>query len=174
MTEEWRPIVGFDGYSVSDHGRVRSERRFVAHKGSGGGLWVRERILKPRLNRAYWVVNLCKSGSYSTRTVATLVAAAFIGPRPAGLEVCHNDGNGQNNRSGNLRYDTHKANMADKARHGTLGRGETIGTALLSDEAVRFIRANKVLLQEELAELFNVSQPTISMAKNRKSWGHLA
>lgn len=54
-----------------------------------------------------------------TVAVHVLVAAAFHGPRPEGLEVCHNDGNPQNNVASNLRYDTMSGNMLDRVKHGT-------------------------------------------------------
>lgn len=40
-----------------------------------------------------------------------------MGPCPDGLEVCHYDGNGENNRLDNLRYDTRAANHKDAKRH---------------------------------------------------------
>lgn len=44
---------------------------------------------------------------------------AFVGPCPDGMEVCHNDGNPENNRVENLRYGTRSDNMRDKRKHGT-------------------------------------------------------
>lgn len=51
--------------------------------------------------------------------VHQLVALAFIGPRPDGMDVCHNNGDGQDNRPGNLRYDTRTSNNRDTVAHGT-------------------------------------------------------
>lgn len=45
--------------------------------------------------------------------VHTLVAAAFIGPKPEGKEVDHIDKNKENNYYKNLRYVTRKENMAN-------------------------------------------------------------
>lgn len=53
-----------------------------------------------------------------TVTVHGLVAEVFIGPRPEGLDVCHNDGDKSNNRASNLRYDTHSENQKDEVRAG--------------------------------------------------------
>ena len=52
------------------------------------------------------------------RPVHQLVAEAFIGPRPPGLHVCHNDGDPANNQPSNLRYDTPSENSYDTVRHG--------------------------------------------------------
>ena len=51
-----------------------------------------------------------------------LVALAWIGPQPEGMEVCHNDGDSSNSHVDNLRWDTHRENMLDGVRHGTVGR----------------------------------------------------
>lgn len=47
------------------------------------------------------------------------VASAFLGPAPAGTEVCHNNGLRTDNRVSNLRYDTHGNNQRDQRLHGT-------------------------------------------------------
>lgn len=53
------------------------------------------------------------------RLVHQVVAEAFHGPRPAGMETRHRDGDVLNNRSDNLVYGTHGDNMDDAVRHGT-------------------------------------------------------
>jgi hypothetical protein len=60
-----------------------------------------------------------RSGRYRMAKVHQLVMEAFVGHRPIGMEVCHNDGNNGNNRWTNLRYDTRAANERDKKKHGT-------------------------------------------------------
>jgi HNH endonuclease len=47
------------------------------------------------------------------------VLMAFVGPRPEGLDACHNDGHPQNNHVTNLRWDTRLANNRDILKHGT-------------------------------------------------------
>lgn len=47
------------------------------------------------------------------------VLLAWIGPRPDGMEACHNDGNHKNNTVENLRWDTRSANRLDAIKHGT-------------------------------------------------------
>lgn len=46
-----------------------------------------------------------------TYKVATLVAEAFLGPRPKGLDVSHEDEDGLNNIASNLAYRTRKYNL---------------------------------------------------------------
>lgn len=104
----WRPIAGWDGYQVSSDGRVRSNKR--------GGEW---RILKPTLVGGYEEVRLFNGRRIRARKVHLLVADAFLGPRPPGLETRHMDGNSRNNAATNLRYGTRSQNRRDRIAHGT-------------------------------------------------------
>lgn len=54
-----------------------------------------------------------------TVTVASLVCAAFHGPRLSGLMVRHLDGNSLNDHADNLAWGTAAENSADAIRHGT-------------------------------------------------------
>lgn len=109
--EEWRPVLGWEGlYEVSNHARIRSLRR----KG------VRGQVLKPQTNRGgYQTVNLYdRPYHFKCRTVHSVVAEAFIGPRPTGHHVRHLDGDQTNNLPGNLAYGTPRENNLDVVRHG--------------------------------------------------------
>lgn len=115
--EEWRSVVGHEGsYEVSSLGRVRSLDRMVpsAH---GSERIARGRVLKPgQVRGRHQYVNLGKGNS---QYVHALVASAFLGAKPVGLEICHNDGDATNNSVENLRYDTHQGNYMDMFVHGT-------------------------------------------------------
>lgn len=139
LHENWRPVVGFPQYAVSDQGRVRSwtER--------GGGKLLAQRARRNHLGKITdYQVSLGRGG-YSKR-IHRLVLEAFIGPCPGGMEACHNDGDPANNRLGNLRWDTHKSNMSDAISHGTHRNppthyGEKHPNARLTDQQVEEIRA---------------------------------
>ncbi|TMZ72777.1 hypothetical protein EMG21_26050 [Klebsiella pneumoniae] len=115
MEIEWRDIPGYEGlYQVSNTGEFR---RVWANKTTPKAL---------HTDRAgYKRAKLYKNGKARTVLVAVAVAEAFIGPRPDGMEVCHNDGNNQNNHVNNLRYDTPLNNRRDKKKHGTAGNQYT-------------------------------------------------
>lgn len=119
MSEQWRPVVGYEGYyEVSDLGRVRSLERVILR--STAPQTVHQRILKRRVaHDGYLTASLWRGGHGWTVDVHTLVAAAFLGPRPDGLQVCHWDGDASNAALSNLRYDTPSANIYDRVRHGT-------------------------------------------------------
>jgi hypothetical protein len=108
--EEWRTVPGFPDYAVSDHGRVASR------KGK------RPRILRPYLNGRdnypYPTVTLHGADARQLRTVHSLVAEAFIGPRPDGLEVRHLNGDPLDARLSNIAYGTRVQNMQDRLAHG--------------------------------------------------------
>lgn len=63
-------------------------------------------------------VHLYRGGRVSRYLAHYLVALAFIGPRPAGHDVCHRDDDKRNNHHSNLRYDTKAENMMDRVRNG--------------------------------------------------------
>ena len=117
--EQWRDIPGHPGHQVSNHGRVRSLDRTIT-RSDGQARRLKGRAMRATLNQhGYPFVDLRNQGKRRVRKVHSLVAEAFIGPRPDSMDVCHNDGNPANNHVDNLRYGTHSENMLDKVRHGT-------------------------------------------------------
>jgi hypothetical protein len=113
----WAAVPGWEGeYEVSDLGLVRSVDRVTTH-----GRRIKGQILAQSGRRGpYPVVGLYRGGKrVESRTVHSVVAEAFLGPCPPGLEVLHRDGNGMNNAVGNLSYGTRGENMLDRVRHGT-------------------------------------------------------
>ena len=117
--ERWLPVDGYEGfYEVSSLGRVRSVPRRVSNGMRGG------RILRTATGRhGHLHLGLSRENRVRTFTVHVLVARAFLGPRPAGMEIRHLDGDAGNNVPENLRYGTHGENEADKVRHGTHRNG---------------------------------------------------
>nr|WP_231994040.1 NUMOD4 domain-containing protein [Pseudomonas syringae] len=101
--EVWRDVDDWPGYEVSDQGRVRRGARLKA---------------PDQDRKGYLRVKLWKNGKSKNRLIHGLVAAAFIGPRPAGCICRHADGDNQNNCYVNLSYGTPTENEADKIAHG--------------------------------------------------------
>lgn len=89
--EEWRPVAGFEGlYQVSNQARVqRVGKAAVKGQGQGGGARIGRILKQHTINGGYGVVQLWRDGSPKTCLVHVLVAAAFLGPAPAGHEVNH-------------------------------------------------------------------------------------
>jgi hypothetical protein len=178
MQEVWLPVVGWEGsYEVSDLGRVKGLDRFVAHS-RWGRQRVRGRILKLTLNGdGYRVVALYKNKLGPVRPVHQLVAEAFIGPCPEGLQVLHGSKDRADNRACNLSYGTAKDNAADRFRDGTTARGERNGLAKLTEAQVRYIRRQLVNAPygtaSRLAREFGVGPDLISLIKAGKAWAWL-
>ncbi|MFV8232317.1 NUMOD4 motif-containing HNH endonuclease [Mycolicibacterium fortuitum] len=117
--EQWRPVVGYEGaYEVSDQGRVRSlDRTIVEHSGKSRRL--RGRVLTLMQNGHRDNRPQVSLGFGVHRMVHHLVAESFLGPRPGGVDICHNNGDPTDNRLENLRYDTRSGNNLDQVAHGT-------------------------------------------------------
>lgn len=119
--EQWRPILGWEGYyEASNLGNLRSVERVVEDT-LGRRNRLRSRPMKPHVNRnnGRRMITLQGKGRLEKRTVSSVVLEAFQGPRPAGMQCCHSDGNALNDRIENLRWDSHAENERDKVRHGT-------------------------------------------------------
>jgi len=104
--EEWRPAVGWERmYRASNMGRV-----YTLHE--------KGRIATGMLVRGnYRVLKACDRERRANLMVHRMVLTAFRGPCPEGMEGCHNNGNSQDNRLSNLRWDTRLSNCADKRIH---------------------------------------------------------
>lgn len=176
--EKWLPVVGYEGaYEVSNLGGVRSLDRTVWQPNRGKNIRLKGRVLKPALNNhGYPFVQLC-SGSRDAQKQAYvhhLVAAAFIGPRPVGHEVCHRDNDPGNPAEINLRYDTHQGNHLDRIEHGTHTRGEDNGGAKLTAAKVLEIRSKMGSTSyNQIAKLFGVSAALVGMIDRRERWAWL-
>lgn len=158
MTQEiWKPIPGFEGYKVSNTGKVLSDRGLSP------------RILKPGVKngRPYLCVNLRKNKKTFNIMVHQLVLLAFVGPRPDDMVSCHNDDNPQHNHIDNLRYDTQSANLADACKNGARS---------LSPKNVRYIRMmaqSKKKSARELSNELDVSVGIIFSVITGRAYNHI-
>jgi len=176
VSEEWRPVRGYDGfYEVSSLGRVRSvDRVFIRADGQRQGRRGRVLVQTP-LGRGYPSVQL-RLGV--RRAVHVLVCQAFHGPRPSSRhEVAHYDGDKHNNAATNLRWATKRENHADSVRleavRITPGEGgERNGRARLTWPSVDEIRRRAAAgeTQASLAAAFGVGKSQVHNIVARKSW----
>ena len=88
--EIWAPVVGYEGrYEVSSFGNVRSIAR-ACLVGYGAKRNLRPRILRATPDtKGYRSVSLSKDGKVSTKRICSLVAEAFLGPKPEGTILAH-------------------------------------------------------------------------------------
>lgn len=182
--ESWRAVLGYEGlYEVSSLGSVRrvaGEVQVATRWGGVASKSVPSRVLAQTPDNGKHcygrlTVKLSANGVARTRLVHQLVAEAFIGPRPDGMEVAHGDGNTQNNTAANLRYATPAENTADKLRHGTVLQGSAVATSKLTGEQARQIikrRASGERVQS-VADAFGISIAQVSRIASGKRWGHI-
>ena len=118
-----------------------------------------------------------KNGQRVMRSVHRLVAEAFIGPCPEGLEVNHKNGQKQDNRPENLEYVTTAENLSHARTTGLIdNRGCRNHFAKLTEVQVREIRRQFDLFDfhaESLAEQYNVDAATIRRIWRGATWKHL-
>jgi len=110
---EFRPIPGFDGYAASSEGDIWKAQ---TRNREPTGKWLK---LATHRNERYLCVSMNKNGDRSQRAaqpVHRMVAAAFHGARPDGLEIRHWDDDPDNNTPGNLLYGTREDQLADRRR----------------------------------------------------------
>lgn len=167
---EWRPVPQFEGYFASEDGKIASTRQ-------GSTRTLRYVVMA----NGYCVVALRKCGKTYRKLVHRIVLEAFKGTCPNGMECCHGpDENKQNNALENLRWDTHKSNIADLIQSGKSGLkqggmqgGEKCPAAKLTRDRVDVIRqeyGTGVFSMARLAERHGMSKGAIQKIVEGKSW----
>lgn len=170
MVESWLPVEGYEGrYEVSNLGRVKS----LPNSRRKGELILCQ---QPHVKSGHRIVNLTRNegAGYIQKSyyVHLLVLKAFVGPCPAGLQGCHNNGDPSDNAKDNLRWDTVSANQMDRVDHGTSNRGAANGQAVLVEDDVKDIKrrlANKET-QTSIAKFYKVSRSAILQIHLGKNW----
>lgn len=134
--ENWKQIKGFD-YEVSDLGRVRNR--------------VGEVMSPFKIKNGTRAVFLYKNNKYHLKTVAQLVANAFI-PNPDNKRFVTNiDKNRDNNRVTNLKW------------------SQATGNRKLTEKEADHIRISK-LSYKHLQEIYHVSISTIQKIRQGSIW----
>lgn len=172
---EIRRIPGF-----LDHGAGSDGNIYRTTARGGGGMtpaWTSEiepkRMIpdkRPSDGRKRYTLRYC-AGTYKRRYGSYFVLLAWSGPKPEGMEACHDDGDCTNDKPNNLRWDTPKNNKADMVRHGTQPRGEKHPKAKVTDAqatAIVMRRAEGESLKALAAE-FNITESAVCfIAKGRR------
>lgn len=157
-----KPVPEFDGYFAGSDGIIYSVMK--------GPLSPLKGKTNPR--DKYLRVELHRDGKHCPRTVHSVIALAYLGPRPEGFTVSHKNGNSRDNRPANLTYETLIDNNSRKGAHGTLMNGANAPWAKLTWEQVAEIRAR--LAQGEsalsLSRHFKISDAVIRNIKHGRSY----
>lgn len=170
MDETWLPVREFPKhYEISNLGRLR---RVKPYNGNGRG-----HIRKPHIAKNGYVVYLLSiDQAVFLRSAHRMVADAFIGPIPAGMQVNHIDGNKANPAVDNLEIVTNSENRSHSYR--VLGvkpnkAVENNVNAKLDWGKVDAIRAEYAAggtSHSKLARKYNVNRMTILRVLLKRAW----
>jgi hypothetical protein len=137
-------------------------------------------VLKLSINRhGYNTIGLYieKGKRPKTFYVHRLVAEAFLGEIPEGMEVNHKDGNKLNNAVTNLEIVTPSENQRHAHAIGLKINpcGELNGMCKLSTEDVLDIIAHiqNGLRNVDIAKIYNIDPKHVSLIRHKKRWKHL-
>jgi hypothetical protein len=168
IQEEWKPVLGFEGYyEASSLGRIMRV----------GDVWGRpvRRIIKPSIKKSgYCYVSLSAVDRRVDARVHVLVMAAFNGPRPVNCVINHIDADKTNNALLNLEYVTQQKNLEHSVALGRMGKGSLSGNAKLTESDVLTIRQLQGRIsQVEIARRFGITNSAVSCIHTRKTWTHI-
>lgn len=167
--EQWKDIIGYEGlYAISNLGRVKSAN----YNGTNT-----ERIMKSRVGMVgYVIINFHKDFKRKTKTIHRLLAIHFI-PNPENKkEVNHIDGDKSNCKIENLEWCTRSENKIHAFKLGleNARKGSSSNFSKLTEKQVLEIREiNKSMFQKDIAKIYNVSRPTVTMILNKRTWSHI-
>lgn len=167
------PIPGWQHYFISTCCQVWSD---MPRRNQVGPIPTAMHKMTHRIDRngyVYFQFRKNHDGKHYVKFLHHLMLETFVGPCPPGLEACHfPDRSPSNNSISNLRWDTRKANHADKLIHGTDNRGTKHHKAKLSEDDVHAIRSS-LESRLALAERYGVSRQHISAIRSRRFWSWL-
>ena len=167
---EWRPIPRYAGkYEAGSDGSIRNASTGYVLSSNA------------RNDGGYIVVRPSTGRNSRTRFVHILVAEAFIGPKPDGLDVNHINGDKADNRPANLEYVTRSQNMMHAQRTGLVDVAArrtacALSRSTLDIEDVRQIRS---LLADgadakSVAARFGVRTYVVNNIRSGRRWAWVA
>ena len=110
LNEIWKKVPYYEGYEVSNYGRVRSIDRYVIDKNGVRTFKEGKYLTKHDNGNGYLTVTLSNNGKYKQEYVHRIVALAFIPNPDKKPQVNHKDEDKQNNYIENLEWVTCKEN----------------------------------------------------------------
>lgn len=163
--EIWKNVVGWEEfYEISNLGNIESKVR-KGKTSFGERTYAGKQVNAFVHSNGYLTVNLTTNKQRKQVSVHRLVAQAFLGNCPDGMECCHNNGIKNDCRLENLRWDTRKNNHADKKIHGT----QQHNIKKLTPELAKEIKEIKEKA-ELIAKKYNISVTQIWRIKTGRSW----
>jgi HNH endonuclease len=142
-------------------------RDFIAENANNSGCW---EWPGAQDKDGYCRTKLSGRTAIAHRAVYTIAK----GEIPKGLNLLHRCDNPPCCNPDHLFPGTQKQNCEDAKAKDRHSRGERNGVSKLTDDDVRFIRANAAIMsQMDLARRFNIRQSSIWSIINRRQWKHV-
>lgn len=170
-SEEWRTIPEFPDYSASTLGRIRRDA-------PANSTFVGRILVGGTYPTGYCYVGFSRVAPRRgtvKRKVHALVASAFLGPRPDGMQVNHKDLDKSNNRPSNLEYVTPAGNARHASEADAYARGVRHHMTTLTEDDVREIREHRRCgaSRRALAARYGVSAYCVDDIVSRRTWAHV-
>lgn len=156
-----KPIPSCPGYFAGEDGHIYSKGKRRVSRDNGHGYLA--------------LIISFKDSKVRCMYVHRLVCEAYHGPCPPGFHCRHLDGTRANNVPANLQWSDKMTNELDKIKHGTLARGETSGSSILTDALVMQIRerATKGEALAAIAKDLGFGRAVVGGAACGRTWKHL-
>ncbi len=162
MTEVWKPVTGFESYTIDEFGNVF------------GGRFNKQ--IKPWLNKCsgYLQINLGRKNRF---TIHYLVAITFLSNKNETIN--HKDGNKLNNHFSNLEWISYSENNKHAYSLKLRGFGGTHGSvhhnAKLTENDVIEIRKlyHSGEKPAKIAKIYRLNISTICSVIKRETWKHI-
>ncbi len=172
--EEIRHVPGWEGYAVTNKGRVFTCRSKYPFPEFPFVAWAEK--LATKGHRGYWVVSFHSRGRSKQFKLHQVVLMAFVGPKPEGFQGCHFDDNPDNNALANLRWGSASDNRRDMIRNGRNAdrKGSKHPLSKLSAEDVERVKSLRAegLTLRRIGDMFGISEGQVSLISRGKSWRH--
>lgn len=152
MEEEFKDIIGFEDYQISDKGNVYNKNSGIIQAKRYAGR-----------NKEYVQVCLWKNSKHYYKYIHRLVAIHFIENEHNYDQINHIDGNKKNNNYENLEWCTAKHNMNHAFINGLQPSGEKRSTAMFTKEQILNIyKDSKNKSGSEIAREYKTSPNNIN------------
>ncbi len=144
---------------------ARFEKKYISEPNTGCWLWI-----GGCTGRGYGTMHLTNPRRMVGAHVVSYML--FRGDVPTGLDVRHTCDVVCCVNPEHLVLGTRKQNMADAKARGRHAHGSRCGQAKITEQDVINIRADK-RSQSQIAKQYGLSQATVSVLINRKTWKHV-
>lgn len=160
MNDLWKPVPGFEGYHVTQNGKILGPRGKIM------------RAAKMPSGHLYVQCNSYGRGKQRKLFVHRAVLLAFVGLPAPGEEARHLDGNPPHNNIENLTWGTRLENVQDRRLHGTMPIPHESKSAKLTPTDIPeiFLYHKKGQSSRKIAKQFNVSHTTIQKVVRGERW----